>query len=152
MLRATKETDFDFLRGFPNGPGDEQIRSQIRDGRLRIIESASTPAGFIKFVVLWETLPFIEVLVLREDCRGRGLGREAVRQWEREMAALSFTRVLVSTQADETAQEFWRRIGYSECGSLNLPGQPIELFLFRDISTTAAEPGPAADGGRGHGS
>lgn len=139
MLRAAKETDFDFLRGFPNGPGDEQIRGQIRCGRLRIIESASTPVGFIKFVVLWETLPFIEVLVIREDYRGQGLGREAVRRWEKEMATLSFNRTLISTQADETAQEFWRRIGYSECGSLSLPGKPIELFMFRDISATAAE-------------
>ena len=51
MLRAAKETDFDFLRGFPNGPSDEQIRSQIRSGRLRIIESASTPVLNNKYVI-----------------------------------------------------------------------------------------------------
>src|SRR5262245_58720884 len=91
ILRAAAETDFDFLRGFSNEPGDAQLRTQIRDGRLRIIEPAGVPAGFIKFYVLWETLPFMEVIILLEDRRGRGLGREAVRQWEREMAARSFT-------------------------------------------------------------
>ena len=134
ILRAAAETDFDFLRGFSNEPGDAQLRTQIRDGRLRIIEPAGVPAGFIKFYVLWETLPFMEVIILLEDRRGRGLGREAVRQWEREMAARSFTRVIISTQANETAQGFWRRIGYKDCGSLNLPDRPIELFMFRDIS------------------
>jgi ribosomal protein S18 acetylase RimI-like enzyme len=140
MLRAATEEDFDFLRGFASEPGDAQLRAQIRDGRLRIIEPAGIPVGFIKFYVLWETLPFIEVIILREDGRGRGLGREAVRQWEREMAGRSFTRAVISTPADETAQGFWRRIGYCDCGSLNLSGRPIELFMSRDISATAADP------------
>lgn len=134
MLRAATESDFAFLRGFANEPGDARVRAQIRDGRLRIIAPGGIPVGFIKFYVLWETLPFIEVIILREECRGRGLGREAVRQWEREMAARSFTRAVISTQADETAQGFWRRIGYSDCGSLNLPGRPSELFMFRDLT------------------
>jgi hypothetical protein len=111
-----------------------------------MIAPAGIPVGFLKFYVLWENLPFLEVIILREDCRG--LGREAVRQWEREMAARSFTRAVISTQADETAQGFWRRIGYGDCGSLNLPGRPIELFMFRDITATAAEPDPAPDAGR----
>lgn len=145
MLRAATEADFDFLRGFANEPGDVQLTAQIRDGRLRIIEPAGIPVGFIKSYVLWETLPFMEVIILREDSRGRGFGREAVRQWEKEMAGRSFTRAVISTSADETAQEFWRRIGYRDCGSLNLPGRSIELFMSRDISATAGEPDAAPD-------
>src|SRR5579884_1992648 len=134
MLRAATERDFAFLRTFSTGPDDEKLRAQIRDGRLRIIESAGEPVGFLKFYVLWEVLPFIEVILVREDRRRHGIGRDAVRSWEREMAARSFRRVLISTQADETAQEFWRRIGYRDCGSLMLPGCPAELFMFHDIT------------------
>jgi GNAT superfamily N-acetyltransferase len=148
MLRAATDADLDFLRGFPDGPGDARLRAQVRDGRLRIIEPGGTPVGFIKFSVLWETLPFIEVLALREDCRGRGLGRAAVRGWEREMAGRSLTRALVSTQAGGAAHGFWRRIGYADCGSLDLPGRPAEQFMFRDISAAAAEPDGAPDTGR----
>jgi ribosomal protein S18 acetylase RimI-like enzyme len=138
MLRAATERDFAFLRALSACPDDEKLRAQIRDGRLRIIESAGEPVGFIKFYVLWEMLPFIEVLVVREDRRRRGIGRDAVRSWEREMAGRSFRRVITSTQADETAQEFWRRIGYRDCGSLMLPGWPAELFLFHDIGDVYA--------------
>ena len=133
MLRTATERDFSFLRAFSAGPNDEMLRAQIRDGRLRIIESTGEPVGFLKFYVLWEVLPFIEVLMVREDWRRRGIGRDAVRSWEREMAAHSFQRALISTQADETAQEFWRRIGYRDCGALTLPGKPAELFMFYDI-------------------
>jgi GNAT superfamily N-acetyltransferase len=133
MLRAATEQDFPFLRAISTGPDDEKLRAQIREGRLRIIESVGGPVGFIKFYVLWEVLPFVEVILVREDRRRCGIGRDAVGSWEREMAARSFRRTLVSTQADETAQEFWRRIGYRDCGSLTFPGKPAELFMFHDI-------------------
>jgi len=135
VLRAAQDSDFVFLRGFSSGPRDERIRAQIRDGRLLIIESLEVPVGFIKFYVLWEVLPFMEVIVIREDYRGCGIGRRAVREWEEQMAAKSFKITIVSTQADETAKDFWHRVGYHDCGSLTLPGRAIELFMYRDIST-----------------
>ncbi len=134
MIRAARESDFTFLRGFSTDPTDRQLEAQIQDGRLRIIESTEGQVGFIKFYVLWEILPFIEVIIVREECRRCGIGRRAVRGWEMEMAARSLSRAIVSTQANETAQEFWRRIGYRDCGSLALPGRPLELFMYRDIS------------------
>lgn len=138
MLRPAEDTDFAFISGFSSDLQDDRLRAQIRDGRLRIIESTEGPVGFIKFYVLWEVLPFIEVIIIRDDCRGRGIGKAAVRDWEQEMCARSFRRAIISTQADETAQHFWRRIGYHDCGSLTLPGRPAELFMYRDISTAAA--------------
>jgi len=134
MIRAARASDFTFLRGFSTDPTDRQLEAQIQDGRLRIIESTEGQVGFIKFYVLWEILPFIEVIIVREECRRCGIGRRAVRAWEVEMAARSLSRAIVSTKANETAQEFWRRIGYRDCGSLALPGRPIELFMYRDIS------------------
>jgi len=71
--------------------------------------------------------------MVREGRRRCGIGRDAVRSWEREMTARSFRRTLTSTQADEAAQHFWRRIGYRGCGSIALPGKPPELFMFHDI-------------------
>jgi ribosomal protein S18 acetylase RimI-like enzyme len=138
MIRAARDADFAFLRALSIGPTDEQLSAQIRQGRLRIIESDENSEGFLKFCILWEILPFIEVIVVREECRGRGFGRRAVRAWEQEMAGRSFSRVIVSTQANETAQEFWRKIGYRDCGSLTLPGKPVELFMYRDLTEAAS--------------
>ena len=49
------------------------------------------------------------------------------------MKALGFDTVLVSTQADESAQMFFRKQGYVDCGGLVFQGtpfpQPMELFL-----------------------
>ena len=45
--------------------------------------------------------------------------------------------LLTSTQVDEDAQHFYRRLGYRDCGGLvmDVPGyeQPMELFLVKAI-------------------
>lgn len=45
--------------------------------------------------------------------------------------------VLTSTQVDETAQHFYRKNGYTDCGSLvmNIAGfeQPMEMFLCKAL-------------------
>jgi hypothetical protein len=46
--------------------------------------------------------------------------------------------VLTSTQSDEDAQHFYRRLGYRDCGVLILPGEAGELMLLKEL--------PAADG------
>lgn len=68
-----------------------------------------------------------------ESARGQGHGSRAVRAWENEMKERGCNVVLTSTQADEQAQHFWRKLGYADCGMLLLPGKPAELFLQRAL-------------------
>ena len=57
--------------------------------------------------------------------------------WESDMRAQGYTHVLTSTQSDESAQHFYRSLGYRDCGGLvmDIPGheQPMELFLVKAI-------------------
>jgi hypothetical protein len=45
--------------------------------------------------------------------------------------------LLTSTQVDEDAQHFYRRLGYKYCGGLtvDVPGyeQPMELFMVKQL-------------------
>jgi ribosomal protein S18 acetylase RimI-like enzyme len=133
MLRPARETDFKFLRALSQGPSDDALKAQIRDGRLRIFDAYGRAIGFLKFVVLWEQVPFVELIFLGDADRGQGFGSEMMRAWETEMAGKGFARVLTSTQGNETAQVFWRKLGYEDCGSLERPGMPAELFLEKQL-------------------
>jgi ribosomal protein S18 acetylase RimI-like enzyme len=124
MNRMASETDLPFLRSLSPKLSDSVLQKQVRDGRLRIIEIGDQPIGILKFYVLWETLPFIEVILLRESMRHRGYGTEAVRAWEQEMVERGFDIVLISTLANETAQHFWRKLGYVDCGSFSVRNKP----------------------------
>ena len=58
--------------------------------------------------------------------------------WEERLRAEGFRAAMTSTQADEEAQHFYRKLGYRDTGSLilTLPGleQPTELILIKDLS------------------
>ena len=41
--------------------------------------------------------------------------------------------VLTSTQANEFAQHFYRRLGYADVGAFALPGDPLELILRKAL-------------------
>lgn len=44
--------------------------------------------------------------------------------WEQDMHPQGYDMVMVSTQVDETAQHFYRKLGYKDCGGLvmDIPG------------------------------
>ena len=57
--------------------------------------------------------------------------------WQEDMKKQGYGLLLISTQVDEQAQHFYRKIGYQDCGSLILyvPGfqQPMEMFMSKVI-------------------
>ena len=60
-----------------------------------------------------------------------------IKYWENDMKSQGFRMLLTSTQVDENAQHFYRKLGYKDCGGLviDIPGyeQPMELFLIKSI-------------------
>ena len=65
------------------------------------------------------------------------MGKNVILLWESEMKAKGYNVVMTSTQVDENAQHFYRKIGYKDCGCLvlNIPKleQPMEMFFIKQI-------------------
>ena len=84
---------------------------------------------------LWENLPFLSLLFIREEHRGKGFGKLAMQHWESALKRQGFQMALTSTQSDESAQHFYRKLGYKDCGCLVINegplAQPAELFLSK---------------------
>jgi hypothetical protein len=57
--------------------------------------------------------------------------------WANDMKDHGYGMVMVSTQVDEDAQNFYRKLGSKDCGglTLDLPGyeQPMELFMVKAL-------------------
>ena len=51
------------------------------------------------------------------------------------MSRAGHSQVLTSTLADESAQNFYRAMGYVDSGVLLLPGESSEIFLRRELDT-----------------
>jgi len=67
-----------------------------------------------------------------EEYRKIGLGAKLVKYWEEEMKQKGYKNVLTSTQANEDAQHFYKKIGYKEIGGFKYFDDPYEI-IFQKI-------------------
>ena len=95
------------------------------------------PAGLLRYNLFWDNTPFCTMLFVDWPYQKKGYGRLLMEHWERDMKEQGHGMLLTSTQVDEDAQHFYRRLGYRDCGGLvmDVPGyeQPMELFLVKAI-------------------
>ncbi len=112
---------------------ESEFDLKVRDKRGYVLLNNSTPIGILRYNLFWDNTPFCTLLYIRNEYQRQGYGKKLMEHWENDMKANGYSFVLTSTQADEQAQHFYRKIGYRDCGSLILPAEPTELFLMKEI-------------------
>ena len=75
----------------------------------------------------------MNMLYLLDNERGKGNGSRLVIFWENEMKQKNYEFVLTSTQSNEEAQFFYRKIGYVDSGALLLPNEQLEIILYKKL-------------------
>ena len=94
--------------------------------------------GRIIGVLFWDNTPFCTMLLIAADHRGKGLGRRLMEHWEGEMRSQGYGMLMTSTQVDEEAQHFYRKLGYKDSGGfvIDIPGyaQPMEMIMIKPLS------------------
>lgn len=133
MIRYAAESDFEELARLDRHIFPEELRNAIHLRRVLIIEDGGVLAGWLRYNLFWGNIPFMNLLYVLEGKRGQGLGGELVEYWEAEMKGMGYEEVLTSTLSSERAQFFYRKHGYVDCGSLLLPGEPLEIILRKSL-------------------
>lgn len=136
-IRYALESDRSFWRKLDSHLPDEEFDRKVRDRQAYILTDGGEPRGLLRYNLFWDTIPFCNLLFIESGFRGRGFGRALMEHWEADMRSLGFGMLLLSTQSDEDAQHFYRKLGYRDCGALllTLPGfeQPTELFFCKGL-------------------
>jgi ribosomal protein S18 acetylase RimI-like enzyme len=114
----------------------DELHSVVQRGRVLVAQSAESGdrLGFLRWGLFWDHVPMMNLLWVEPTHRRVGVGRALVSAWERHCLGLGHATVLTSTQSDESAQNFYRRLGYDDAGALVFPGQASELFLVKSLS------------------
>ena len=133
-VRPADLTDLDWLCAHDHHIARETLTESIRQNRVLIMERDGERVGWLRWNLFWDNTPFMNLLYLLDGHRGQGLGRDLTARWEADMVALGYERVMTSTQSDEAAQHFYRRLGYRDAGALLLPGEPTELLFIKELS------------------
>ncbi len=133
MIRYADIQDFSVLKEHDKHISEAELKNIIAAKRILIMRQGDVFMGWLRFGLFWDNIPFMNMLYILDGNRGKGFGTALVSFWEKEMAKVGCRRVLTSTQANEKAQFFYRKLGYTKCGALLLPKEPLEMFFTKDI-------------------
>lgn len=133
IVRAAGKDDLPQLEQLDWHVAPRVLAHAVEEGRILILEERGHFRGWLRWSLFWDEAPFLNMLFLLEEHRGRALGTFLLDVWEQAMAETGHRRILTSTRADERSQHFYRRRGYLDSGVLLLPGEVAELLLLKDL-------------------
>lgn len=132
-IRYANNDDYEIISKYDKHISKEELENIIKLKRVIVMFEDNNFVGWLRFNLFWDNTPFMNMLYFFEGERRKGYGRKLVEFWEKEMASKGYEFVLTSTQSDEEAQFFYRKIGYIDSGSLLLPNEPLEIILYKSL-------------------
>ena len=126
QIKYVSEDDKSFWFTLDKHLRESEFELKVRDKRGYIIYDEDEPIGVMRYNLFLDNIPFLTLIYLKESCRRKGFGRQAILFWEDEMRELGYKMIMTSTQVDEQAQHFYRKLEYRDKGSLFLDNTPFE--------------------------
>lgn len=132
-IKIVTNNDKEFVMSIDKHINDTGYNNLVYTKSGYVIWEKNQRTGIIVHCILWDNIPFMNFLFIKEEYRNKGLAKQAIIIWENEMKNQGYKMTLISTQVDEGAQHLYRKLGYIDCGGLvfnNTPfDQPMEMFL-----------------------
>ena len=136
-IRYVSASNKDFWYTLDRHLPETEFLNKVRDKQGYILLEDGKPCGLLRYNLFWDTTPFCTMLFVDWKSQKKGYGRKLMEHWEQDMKSKGFDMLLTSTQVDEEAQHFYRKLGYKDCGSLvlNVSGheQPMEMFMVKAL-------------------
>lgn len=105
----------------------------IKNNREIIMFVDGVFAGWLRWNLFWDQIPFMNMLYFFEEYRGKGYGTQIVKFWESAMVNLGYDKVMTSSQANEFAQHFYRKLGYQDAGSFFPFCNDLEIIFTKEL-------------------
>ena len=102
----------------------------IEHQQILVLKDGSSVMGILRWSLFWQSIPFLDLIILNEHCRGQGWGNAMMDQWEAAMKQMGYSYVMTSTQADESAWQFYEKRGYTQTGSFLPPDQEAPELIY----------------------
>ncbi len=133
IIRYANENDIEIISKYDKHISKEELANIIKLKRVIVMCEDDKFVGWLRYNLFWDNTPFMNMLYLLDNERGKGNGSRLVIFWENEMKQKNYEFVLTSTQSNEEAQFFYRKIGYVDSGALLLPNEPLEIILYKKL-------------------
>lgn len=136
-IRYVQSKDKEFWYSLDKHLPEKEFERKVRDQQGYVLTENNEPIGLLRYNLFWDNTPFCTMLFIEWNHHGKGFGTKLMEYWEKDMMSQGYGMLLISTQVDEDAQHFYRKLGYKDCGGLvvSLPGfeQPMEMFMIKGL-------------------
>ena len=136
-IRYVTKEDKEFWFQLDKHLPETEFEKKVRDRQGYVIFEDDQPVGLLRYNLFWDNTPFCTMLFIDGTKQKKGYGRALMQHWEEDMKNQGYKMAMTSTQVDENAQHFYRKIGYKECGgfTLDIPGfeQPMEMIMSKAL-------------------
>ena len=111
------------------------FEEKIRNKQGYVLTEDDKVIGVLRYNLFWDNTPFCTMLFIDSDHRRKGYGKLLMEHWEQDMRSKGHGMLMTSTQVDEEAQHFYRKLGYKDSGGfvVDIPGyeQPMEMIMIK---------------------
>ena len=131
-IRLADNSDYLWLNEHDRHISEKILKNKIENKEIFLVEKHGKIIGWLRYNLFWDNVPFMNMIYFLEEYRKMGIGTKLVRYWEKEMKQKGYKNVLTSTQSNEEAQHFYRKIGYKEIGGFKYFNDPYEI-IFQNV-------------------
>ena len=136
-IRYVEEGDREFWFRLDKHLTETEFRNKIRDKQGYVLLEDDKPIALLRYNLFWDNTPFCNLLFVDWEQQGKGYGKALMSFWEEDMKKAGYGMVMTSTQVNEEAQHFYRKLGYMDAGGfvINIPKyeQPMEMIMVKEI-------------------
>lgn len=132
-IRIAKSEDLDIICRHDKHISKEELKHSITGGKVYFLEEGGEFAGWLRHGLFWDNTPFMNMLCILNNHRGKGYGKALVEYWENKMKEQNYKYVMTSTASDEYSQHFYVKLGYRTIGGFTLFNDPYEIILIKEI-------------------
>jgi GNAT superfamily N-acetyltransferase len=135
-IRQAGADDVGWLSARDRHVSAAELAAVVGRGRVLLLveDDVHQPLGWLRWGLFWDSVPFMNLLFVVAEHRGRGFGRMLVEGWESRCRDAGHGLVLTSSMSDEEAQHFYRHLGYQDSGTLQLPDEAPEIVFRRQLA------------------
>ena len=136
-IRYVEASDKEFWYSLDKHLPETEFENKVYTKRGYVLSLNNKPVGLLRYNLFWDSVPFCTMIFIDCQYQGKGYGKQLIQYWGNDMKRRGYEMLLTSTQVDEKAQHFYRKLGYKDCGGfvIDIPqyAQPMEMFFIKSI-------------------
>ena len=128
-IQYAENNDLLWLKDQDKHISEKVLKYKIENKEIYVVKNSGKIIGWLRYNLFWDNIPFMNMIYFLKEYRKIGIGTELLKYWENEMKQNGYKNVLTSTQSDEDAQHFYRKMGYREIGGFKYNNDPYEIIF-----------------------